>query len=153
MIGGNLALSESKYGLQLIAGFMTRPTPRSVLYEKESNVYYQFWENRSVWNLGIQKSIILKQTSIGNYGGFLAGLSGAYTYGNFRGSDKKPDDKFLINPNAGFFWFSKPGFISITYEYLKLTDLKVSPHRINLTIGIAINTTKEKIRLKEEPDL
>lgn len=153
MIGGNMALIESKYGVLLRGGFLTRPTPRSTLYEKETNLYYQFWENRSIINLGLQKRFILKKFSIKNNMGFSAGVNGAYSYGKFRGSDKKPDDKILFNPNAGIFLNLYSGYFSLSYEYLKLPDIKVSPHRFNITIGFTINTAKNKIKLKAEPEL
>jgi ankyrin repeat protein len=153
MIGGNITLIESKYGVLLKGGFLTRPTPRSVLYKKESNYYYQFWESRSIFNLGLQKRFIIKKFSIHNNMGFVAGFSGAYTYGNFRGSDKKAEVKILLNPNASFFLNLYSGYLSLGYDYLKLPDLKLSPHRFNLTIGFTINTTKNKIKLKAEPEL
>ncbi|MBC8486498.1 MAG: ankyrin repeat domain-containing protein [Bacteroidetes bacterium] len=153
MTGGNVCLNESKYGLQLQLGYKTRPWVRSVLYEVDEKTFYQFWEKRSCANLGLDKLFVLQRSSLKNYGGIFIGVNGVYTYGNFRGSDKKPENRFLVVPEAGFFWNYKKLSFKLNYEYMKLKNTKVSSHRINLSVGFIINIAKDKIKLKKEPEL
>ncbi len=153
MTGGNVCLNESKYGLQLQLGYKTRPWVRSVLYEVDEKTFYQFWEKRSCANLGLGKLFVLQRSSRKNYGGIVIGVNGVYTYGNFRGSNKKPENRFLVVPEAGFFWNYEKLSLKLNYEYMKLKNTKVSPHRINLSVGFIINIAKDKIKLKKEPEL
>ncbi len=103
MMGGSISLLESKLGFLFQAGFKTRPWSRSYLYEQDSKTFYLFWETRSLVYVGIDKQFTLSKNSLTSSYGVFVGLNGAYTYGNFRGSSKKPDDKFLAIPKAGFF--------------------------------------------------
>jgi len=153
MMGGSLSLLEARYGFLLQAGFKTRPSPRSYLYELDSKTYYQFWETRSCVHIGIDKHFTLSKKSLsGSYGVFV-GLNGAYTYGNFRGSSKKPDDKFIPIPKAGFFINYNNLNVKLNYEYISLKNSYISNHRVNISLGIDINFTKHKVKLKEELSL
>jgi len=153
MLGFHISLLESKYGLILQYGFKTRPGVRSVLFEKDGSTFYQFWENRSCQHLGIQKQFILSKRSIIKRAGAFVGLNATYTYGNFRGSNKKPDDRFIPVPLAGFFYNYKQFNMALNYEYMELKNSNVSGHRINFTLGININLSKTKLKLKKEPYL
>ncbi|MCD4664823.1 MAG: ankyrin repeat domain-containing protein [Bacteroidales bacterium] len=153
MLGGNLSLMESKYKVQLQIGYKTRPAVRSVLYQLDENTYYQFWEKRSCIHIGIDKYFVLLRSSLKSSGGIYTGLNGSYTYGSFRGSNKKPDDKFILIPKAGIFLKINQVRLGLNYEYMNLKNTKVSPHRIDFSIAFIINLTKDKISLKEEPKL
>ena len=153
MMGGNLGLYEAKNRLVFEFGYKTRPSERSVLYEYQSNIYYQFWEKRSVFHLGAAKQFRFKRFNLYEQAGAYAGLNAGYTYGNFRGSSKKPDDHFLLIPKAGLYYYYKAFSISTGYEYMKFNNSKVSPHRISVSLGAKIDLTKDKIKLKKEPVL
>ncbi len=153
MLGFHLSLLEAKYGLVFQTGYITRPGVRSVLYEHDSETYYQFWEKRSCMNLGLQKQFILSRKLQNENTGAFVGLKACYTYGNFRGSNRKPDDQVIPVPQAGFFYNYKQLNMALNYEYMKIKNTNISGHRINFTIGVNINLSKTKIRLKQEPDL
>lgn len=153
MLGFHLSLLEAKYGIVLKTGYITRPGVRSVLYEFNSKTYYQFWEKRSCWQLGLQKQFTLSRKSIRENFGALAGIQTSYTYGNFRGSNKKPDDRIVPVPQLGIFYNYKGLNLGLNYEYMELKNTSISGHRINFTIGVNINLSKTRIRLKQEPDL
>jgi ankyrin repeat protein len=151
MIGGSLSLAGSRYGIELQAGYLTRIWVRSVLYEIDPTTYYQFWEKRSILHLGADKLFKVFKKTVKERSGILCGFDIAYTYGNFRGSEKKPDDSFHFVPKAGLFWNSTSFDVRLNYEYMKLANTDVSPHRINLSLGFNIGTGKSKISLKKEP--
>lgn len=153
MLGFQMSLLESKYGIVVQSGYKWRPAVRSVLYEKDNKTYYQFWEKRSCLNLGVQKQFVLSRKSTNENFGAFAGIDATYTFGSFRGTAKKPDDGFLAVPQAGLFYNYKHLYLGLNYEYMKLTSTNVSPHRINFILGININLSKTKMNLKEEPDL
>ena len=153
MLGFHVSLLESKYGVVLQTGYKTRPWVRSVLYESNNTFYYQFWEKRSCVHLGVQKQFILSRKSLTENVGAFIGLNATYTYGNFRGSDKKPNDVIIPVPQAGFFYNYKGLNLGLNYEYLQLKNTNISGHRINFILGININLSKTKMNLKPEPDL
>lgn len=153
MMGGSMILAESKYDLEFEVNFMTRPAVRSILYKTGTKTYFQFWEKRSVLQLGFNKNFSLKKNSIHYYGGLQAGLYGGYTYGNFRGSSKKPDDTFIFIPKIGLYYNLKNVYIKLNYEYMQLKNTNFSPHRIELLIGVSFNLSKYKTEIKPFPIL
>ena len=152
-VGGHLGLYEAKKNMLFEMGFKTRPTERSVLYNDQPGIFYQYWEKRSVLHVGINKYFLLHRKRIHNEAGFFAGLMGAYTYGNFRGSVNKPDDQVLLVPKGGLFYHYKIFNLEISYEYMKFKKSKASPHRINISMGVRINLQKNHVKLKKEPIL
>jgi hypothetical protein len=151
MMGGQFSVRDSRYGIDLQFGYKTRVWVRSVLYETEPNTYYQFWESRSMIHLGATKSFNLFQNTLKRKSGLFAGLKWAYTYGNYRGSERKPDDDFLFVPCGGVFWSSRDFDARLNYEYMELKGTEVSPHRVNFSFGFKINMVKGKMALKEQP--
>lgn len=151
MLGGQLGLLESKYMVQLSVGYKTRPAVRSVLYESGSDVYYQFWESRSLFHLAVDKFFVLNQINIQEQFGAYAGLMLGYTYGNFRGSNEKPDDRFIPIPRAGIYYDYHILRFKLGYEFMNLKNSKASPHRIYVGIGINIGTKAFQSKLKDEP--
>ena len=151
MIGGTLGFASTKYGIEFQAGYKTRTGVRTILYEINPTTYYQFWESRSVMHVGANKLFSVIKKTVRKKSGVFAGLNVAYTYGNFRGSERKPEDAFLLVPKAGVFWSSQSFNVKLNYEYMNLKNPNVSRNRINLSFGFNINSGKGKIALKEEP--
>jgi hypothetical protein len=102
---------------------------------------------------GLEKDFTISNPFYNEKLGFFGGLNFAYTYGNFRGSDKKPDDGFKLVPKAGIFYHYKLFNVKLNYEYIKFKNNTSSPHRIDLSFGILINLVEDKIKLKPEPIL
>jgi hypothetical protein len=152
MMGGKVSVAGSRLGVELEGGYKTRIWVRSVLYEIDPTSYYQFWESRSVMHIGVNKLFNVFEKTVHHRSGIFAGVNLGYTYGNYRGTEKKPDDKFLIIPKAGVFWSSRSLDAKFNYEYMKFTNTKVSPHHFNLTIGFNINISSSRITMKGKPE-
>lgn len=153
MMGLEIGMNELKYGLGLELAYKTRPYTRSVLYPIDEQISYQLWEKRSVISLGADKRFVLGRSSVNSFGGVFGGIDFAYTYGDFRGSDKKPDDRVYVVPKAGAFWHFDFLYVSMNYEYFPLENSKSSPHRINVSFGYKFNLQKNRVKLKSEPRL
>jgi ankyrin repeat protein len=151
MMGGNIGLASLKYGIEFHGGYKTRLTDKIYLYEIEPSTYYQFWESRSVMQLGANKLFNVFKNGVQRKSGVFGGLNVCYAYGNYRGSNKKPDDLLLLVPTAGVFWYSQSFNAKFSYEYMNLRNPNVSSSRFNLSLGFNINKSKGKITLKEEP--
>ena len=151
MAGGYMTLANSISGFEVEAGYKTRIWVQSVLYELDPYTYYQFWEKRSVLHLGANKLFNVFGKSFQSKSGFFCGINAAYSWGGFRGSNKKPDDSFHLIPKAGLFYITRTADLKLNYEYMKLPGSGAGPHRINLSIGVNLNISKSKIFLKEKP--
>jgi len=148
MTGLEIGFAEEKTSTILLFGFHVRPWTRNVLLEREKNVFYQFWEHRSMITLSLLKSFSLHSISENCNLGLDAQLKAAYTFGNYRGSTLKPKNKLLAAPGINFFY--KKGFykIFLGYEYLNFHTEPISPHRLNFGIGFYLNTTKYREKNK-----
>ncbi|MFC2098948.1 hypothetical protein ACFLSP_04300, partial [Bacteroidota bacterium] len=62
-------------------------------------------------------------------------LTGAYTWGKYRGSSLKPDPSYLIVPGAGLSWKEKYFGISFDYQYVPVKVHDISSHRFTLAIN------------------
>jgi len=151
MMGVHMGIIESKSNVHLELGYKTRPWVRSVSFKIEENTYYQFWEKRSLLHLGIDKSFNIKELPYYENLGLFVGINLGYTYGSFRGSNKKPDDQGVLIPKAGLFYRYKSFNIKANYEYMKFKNSSVSPHRLGISLGLMINLVKNQIKLKKEP--
>jgi ankyrin repeat protein len=151
MMGGEMGFHELKTGLTYSMGYMTRPTVRSVLYETAPDTMFQYWERRSLFHLGADKFFNVHTESAGEQWGGFAGLHAAYSYGNFRGADKKPDTRLHPLIRAGLYYTYRPLHLRLNYEYLKFRPSKASPHRVSLSVGMALGLKRYRIFIKNEP--
>jgi ankyrin repeat protein len=153
MLGGEMGVHEMKTGLYGSFGYMTRPAVRSVLYEVAMDTMFQYWESRSYFHLGADKFITLRQKGMRQEWQGFAGLHAAYSYGNFRGSGLKPDDRIHPLLRAGLQYEYRPVAVRLSYEYLKFKPSQASPHRFNISIGVALGLNRYRMNLKSEPRL
>jgi ankyrin repeat protein len=153
MLGGEMGVHEMITGLHGSFGYMTRPAVRSVLYEVAIDTMFQYWESRSYFHLGADKFITLRQNGIRQEWRGFAGLHAAYSYGNFRGSGFKPDDRIHPLFRAGLHYAYRPVTVRLNYEYLKFKPSKASPHRVSISFGVVFGMNRYKMNLKSEPRL
>ncbi|MBN1413874.1 MAG: ankyrin repeat domain-containing protein [Bacteroidales bacterium] len=137
--------SERKYGLSVSGGWGFRPSAIRVL-ENVRDTLYQFWEKRGNLFLSIDKSMFLVHGKKNFRAGLYAGLKGIYTYGSYRGTGEKPNDRLLVAPGAGLCLQSKVIRFTAGYEYLNLDLYKISPHRFNISICLMWNRKKNNFK-------
>jgi hypothetical protein len=152
LTGLNIGVFESKYWINLEAGFLTRPWVRTVL-KNVNNENYQMWEKRSYIYLGLSKYFLLFKIKYNNYGGLTAGCNLLYTYGSFRGSSLKPKAGLKFAPKAGLFWRMDKAEVRLNYQYLDFKNDNISPHRITFSLSYIIGANKYKEKLKSPPKL
>lgn len=153
MMGGHIGLLESVHGWEAMFGYRTRPWVRSVRYEVDQQVQYQFWEKRSLWYLGAGKRFMLSSPRARESFGAFANANLGYTYGSFRGSNRKPEDQWIFLPKAGLFYQYKMLDIKLGYEYMSIRNSTLSPHRVTLNVGVLFNLIKTNFKMKREPRL
>jgi hypothetical protein len=69
-------------------------------------------------------------------------LTGALTWGAYRGSDRHPRVRYLIIPSAGFLWRERFYGITLDYEYVPLKVYDISHHRVRLGLHFFIDLRK-----------
>ncbi len=146
MNGLQFMFDEEKYKFSLNAGFEFRPKRISVLEEKEDNLYYQFWERRSILYAGGLKSFQLHEISYDQSIEMFIAANVGYTWGNYRGYIQGPDSKFVFMPEAGLMVRKSHSRFIFSYQYKDFKIEDVSPHRFNFSMMFTVNFVNNKFK-------
>jgi len=138
MLGGIIGIYDCKYKTSIDYSFYSRLGSRRILVETAPDVYYQFWERRSLMALTLQKDFLFYNKKIVQ--AIFVGFREAYTYGKYRGSSTKPEKIFIHIPQLGYHLSGKIVALKLNYEYVEFKTFKVSPHHLNFEFLININT-------------
>jgi hypothetical protein len=131
MFGFTLGLRESRYNLLFSVSYFSRYWAKRVWIDYGSDIYFQFWERRSLLSFGLDKRI--KFSGNGNkQSGLLVGLKESYTYGHYRGCEIQPASQWKMIPDLGVYTEGNAGGISFTLEYIDFGIEKVFPVRMNM---------------------
>jgi hypothetical protein len=117
-----------------------------VLEYKNDSAQFQYWERRGNLILSIDKSVFFIHGRKDFQAGVYGGLKGVYTYGSYRGSGIKPDDRILAALGAGLCLEGRFYRVSAGYEYLELDLAKISPHRFNVSVGFFWNRNRNNFK-------
>lgn len=133
MMGMDAGIAENKYKLYLTSGFLVRPSRVSVLRPENDTLAFQMWERRFVWPFSLGRDFLIHQSGTAS---FLCRihLSGALTWGNYRGSSLTPDPRYMLVPGAGISWRDRYVGISFDYQYLPIRVSSISNHRFSMSI-------------------
>lgn len=114
-----------------------RPYKRKVQEFAGNNLFYQYQEERYVLTLGTRYLHELQNSGKGVF----VGLSAGYNFGNYRGISLKPEQGWIIRPNAGFFWDLAPQFFTLElgYEYFESRSDTVKDHWVFLNFLFKLN--------------
>jgi ankyrin repeat protein len=133
IMGFEAGVSENKYKSFLTTGFLARPSAIRILRPENDTLSYQLWEKRFVWPLTLGKNFQL--TGVDNKSaGFRVHLTGALTWGRYRGSSMDVGPNYLLVPGAGIYWRDRYFGISFDYQYMPFRVIGVSNHRFKLTL-------------------
>ncbi len=133
MMGFNAGVSEDKYRLFLTTGYLGRPSPVRVLHPENDSLSFQFWEKRNLWPLTLGRDFSFSRGKNTGFG-FRVHLTGALTWGKYRGSSNTPGTRYLLVPGAGLSWRDSYFGISFDYQYVPLKVYDISGHRFTLSI-------------------
>ncbi|HEC41748.1 MAG TPA: ankyrin repeat domain-containing protein [Bacteroides sp.] len=133
MVGFSAGVSENKYDMYLTTGFILRPSHVRVLRPENDTLSFQLWEKRFLWPITIGKNFTFRKKGTAS-AAFRIHLTGAYTWGNYRGSALKPDPQYVLIPGAGLVWRDRYFGISFDYQYLPVKVHDITRHRFTLAI-------------------
>ena len=132
VLGIEAGIASANRNWLLFGSFDARPYRKRVLRYQGGNQYFQYTEERYYIGLGATYMYTIRQT---NKGAFVE-VNPSYTWGRYGGSERKPEDGWIIMPKAGFFWkFVNNGFVQLGYSYLDTKNDDFEKHRIYLTLG------------------
>ena len=129
LFGGGIGLHDTKYGLSMNLGFVSRILATEILEDADDNLYYQYWERRSYLYLSLIERLPVYSWAKDHWIGFGLGGQVLYTWGSYRGSVEKPDNKFMLSPQLAAYARIKHVVLSFKYEYVNFKVEGLSPHR------------------------
>lgn len=146
----NFDYLDSKYNTGINAGFYYRPWAIRTNTEAINDTSYQYWERRFAFQLGLEKSFALIENG-NSQTGPIVGAKLYHSFGNYRGSNLKPETVNTIAPTIG--WYYRSQYITLmgTYEYLDFGILNASKAKINLSLAFNISTARKKLVEKNIP--
>jgi len=144
ILGGGIGLHDSRYRLSMNLGYVTRISATEVLEGVDNNLYYQYWERRSYFYLGLTERLPVYSWAKDHWLGFGLGGQLLYTYGSYRGSAEKPDNKFILSPHVQIYTRISHVVFSFKYEYIDFKAEGLSPNRF--TLGLHFLIPGKKIR-------
>jgi ankyrin repeat protein len=148
MTGFNAGILDTKYNTGIYGGFFFRPSANRVLSFLNADTTYQYWERRYYFHVGLEKRISLSDNERGFQTGPMIGLTEVLTYGSYRGSNLKPDVRFITVPKAGWYYSGNNFLFQINYEYMNLKTPEIKSGRINISAFYTIMTNKRKMAAK-----
>ena len=138
-MGIGLGLVKKKHGY--FFSFASRPFKKRVLIKDNSGTWFQFSETRHIVSIGGEMFNMIRDSNVG----YFIRLSGGYTWADYAGSNRKPDNGFILVPQAGLlFRFPIPDGqlnIKLGYEFFNPMHNSISHHRIY--VGFSIFGNKE----------
>ncbi len=129
LLGGGIGLHDTKYGLSSNLGFVTRILATEILEGAGNDLYYQYWERRSYFYLNLMERLPVYSWAKDHWFGFGLGGQVLYTWGSYRGSEEKPDNRFMLSPQIAAYARLKQFVFSFKYEYVNFKVEGLSPHR------------------------
>lgn len=131
MLGFQAGVSEHKYKTYLSTGFMGRLAPVRVLRTENDSVSWQYWEKRYLWPVSLGKDFVFLRRGSEAFGCRIH-LTGALSWGSYRGAVLNPDTRILLIPGGGLTWRREFFGISFDYQYAPFRVHDISSHRFRL---------------------
>ncbi len=148
MIDANLGMTDSKYHIGINTGFSFRPATVRVLQKETEQLYFQYWERRYMFYIGLEKKFKIIENHKALHSGPVIGLKEIYTYGNYRGAGRKPAAQFLTVPQAGWYLGNDIFTLKLNYERMNFDISDFDKGRLSL--GITFNIPLKKKSLLEK---
>lgn len=133
MIGFEAGVSENKYQTFLTTGFLVRPAAKPVLRGENDTLSFQLWEKRYLWPISLGKEFRIISNGPKEFG-FRVHLTGALTWGSYRGSSLDVGPSYLLMPGGGMYRRGKNAGIFFDYQYMPLNVHGISNHRFRISI-------------------
>lgn len=142
MSGFEFGVYDYRYNFSITTGYQVRFLAKRVLVQIDEDLFYQYWENRSLFYLSANKMFSLWKPKENLNLGASVELKEVLTFGRYRATKEKPPKKFIFVPSAGVCLRYKSANFFIKYEYMDLDVYKISPGRLNFGVNLYIPTKR-----------
>jgi ankyrin repeat protein len=139
----DLSLIDTKYNTSINGGFGFRPSAVRTLTDPVNDTLYQYWERRYYFYAGLEKRFLLFSPEFTTRSGPYISLNGIYSFGNYRGSNSRPDPGLFPSLQAGWYYMNRIITLKFGYQYLDLKT-SISPHRVRLSLLFNLNSTRNR---------
>lgn len=147
--GGEIGVIDENLKTGIRFGFFSRTFPKRILIKSDENIFYQYWEKRSILELGINKYLHISNLSSGASVDFYACGKFVYSFGGkYPGSNQIAESVTRIVPGFGICWGQELFKFSVGYEYFNTGIEPIKPHWINFGVSVNLNLHKKKFRDK-----
>ena len=141
MFGFTLGIRDSRYNIIWGVSHFSRYWAKRIRMDYGNDIYYQFWERRSM--VGFYADKRFKLSGIGSkQNGISIGFQESYTYGKYRGAEIKPSGSWIPIPRLGLYTEGNYGGISFNFEYFNFKTQLESSLRLNINTYIYIGLRK-----------
>jgi ankyrin repeat protein len=134
--GFQLGLADSQKDLAVYSGAQFRLSPVRVQINTRDNIYYQYWENRTLLYLETVKYLRIGYYGLNNSFNAYAGLGGVYTTAKYQGAITDPGNKLFMKPSLGLQLEGSTVLFDIGVSYIDYKVDEISPLMISFKLGI-----------------
>lgn len=148
-LGTSIQFIEWKYRTAVDLSWAIRPFYSRVLTKESENLYYQYWENRNTFSLGIKKEFPIIQFSRFSELDIALGVKEHYTFGKYRGTERKPNNTLITGFEMDFLWKHKYMLTGFTVQYIDYNIEDFSPIMVGFKWNYIFGIAERKDKLKK----
>jgi ankyrin repeat protein len=128
---------EVRYNVSASFVYGTRFKKKAIRKEIDDNTFYQYWERRNIVGFQLRKNFLYipaKELIIKPY----IGAEFQWHFVDYNGISQNEPTSFVFVPELGISFKYQMLLIDFAYQYSDFGIYEVSPHRINIGVGINI---------------
>ncbi len=131
ILGTELGMVNARRNLAAFITFDARPYRKRILQYQGNNMFFQFREERYFIGAGAEYMRKIKELPLAAF----IQLNGLYTWGQYAGTDRKPDQGWEIVPRIGVALdLQSYGWLKVGYTYLDARSYRLDKHRLYIAI-------------------
>jgi len=128
---------EVRYNVSASLVYGTRFSKKAIREKIDENTFYQYWEHRNIVGFQLIKHFMCfsgNELSIKPY----FGAEFQWHFVSYNGVTKRIPASFVFVPEIGISFKYSLLLVNLAYQYSNFGIYEVSPHRLNIGVGISI---------------
>ncbi|RLD43688.1 MAG: hypothetical protein DRI86_09380 [Bacteroidetes bacterium] len=130
-------VNEVRYNMSASFVYGTRFTKKAIQKKINENTFYQYWEHRNIVGFHLRKNFLYVPAGEFTIKPYI-GAEFQWHFVNYNGVSQKEPTSFLFVPELGISFRYQMLIIDFSYQYSNFDIYEVSPHRINIGVGVNI---------------
>ncbi len=132
-----IGVEEARYQSSVSFVYGTRFGKKAIREKVDDNTFYQYWEHRNIIGFQLRKYVWIKSSNelvIKPY----VGAEFQWHFVNYNGITQRKPTNFVFVPELGVSFKYQLLMVDFSYQYADFDIYDVSPHKINIGVGINI---------------